>query len=388
MMYRFTDPERSRPSSLCGHLLSLVLVLAPFLAVAGRAHAQVTAPAAPYTAGFRAIYHVDLAREWAGDTSVGRPIRAFVWYPAVPGTGRAMRFGDYFVRAPAPALRLVMRLDSALDARANESFTRWMGAGPFGKLRVSRVDARRNATPMVGSFPVIAYSAGLNDSFEASNSDLFEFLAAQGFIVITVPQLGATAASLDLDVTPADLETQARDLEEALALVRADRALAPDSVIFMGHSMGGTVALVTAMRHPAVRAVVGLDASYAAPGLSTTLAANPYFRPKALAAPVLDLRRADTAWVFGNLSALSGTSCRVVQVEGMSHMGFTNDARITDEYLAGTTAALALRRYHFVRELIVSFLRAAVGRDSAALARFDQELVARSAGMAVVTAIP
>jgi hypothetical protein len=142
------------------------------------------------------------------------------------------------------------------------------------------------------------------------------------------------------------------------------------------------------MRHAAVRAIVGLDASYAAPGLSAMLATNPFFQPKEITAPVLDIRRADTAWVFANLSALSRASRRIVQVNGMSHMGFTNDPRIAGEYLADTTAALALRRNSWVRERILSFLRAALDRDPATLARFDQELVARSTGMAVVTVMP
>jgi dienelactone hydrolase len=312
----------------------------------------------------------------------------YLWYPAQQATGRSMRFGDYLVHPQSPPPGVFRQLDSLLDARATGSLERWLKAERFAALKASHVVARLNATPAAGTFPVIIYSAGLNDSFEASNSYLFECLASQGFTVVTVPQVGTTVSLLDLGTSAADLEIQTRDLEEALGWLRAERSFSLGAVVAMGHSMGGSVALLATMRHPSFRAVIGLDASYAAPGLATALAANPLFAPSQLTVPLLDMRRADPRWDLSVITALSAAPRRLVQVNDMSHMGFTNDARVAADYLVDTTAVLALNRYQFTRDVIVSFLKAVVSADSDALSRFDRFLRTRSAGIAEVTVSP
>ena len=366
----------------------LFLLPPPLIVCVGAANAQTVAPPGPHSVGFRVAYHLDLSRDWSGDRSPGRPLRVYLWYPAQPATGRPMRFGDYLAHAPSPPSGIFRQLDSLLDARATESFARWLKVERLAALKASHVVARLNATPTAGTFPVITYSAGLNDSFEASNSYLFEFLASQGFIVVTVPQVGAKVSSLELDTGAADLEIQTRDLEEALGWLRGNKSFSLGAVVAMGHSMGGSVAMLATMRHPSFRAVIGLDASYAAPGLATLLAANPLFDPQQLTVPLLDIRRADPRWDLSVITALSSAPRRLAQINDMSHMGFTNDARIAADYLADSTAVLALQGYQFTRDVVLAFLKAVVSDDPDALSRFDRYLRSRSAGLAEVTVPP
>src|SRR5258705_6561738 len=129
---------------------------------------------AEHSVGFRVAYHLDLARDWAGGSRSGRPLRVYVWYPAQPATGRLMTFADYVARPGPPSAGVFGQLDSMLDTRATESFTRWLKGDRFAALKASTVVARLDPTPAAGTFPVIVYSAGLNDTFEASNSYLFE----------------------------------------------------------------------------------------------------------------------------------------------------------------------------------------------------------------------
>jgi alpha-beta hydrolase superfamily lysophospholipase len=365
-----------------------LLAILPLIVGLPTSDAQTASQPDEYGVGFRVAHHLDLARDWSGGSTPGRPLRVFLWYPARPAAGRPMTFGDYIDHPMLLAPPIFGQLDGVLNARTTGSFVRWLQADRFAELKRSPVAARLDATPAPGTFPVIVYSSGLNDSFEASNSYLFEFLASQGFIVITIPQLGATVSTLDLGTGAADLEVQTRDLEQALGWLRSERPGSLGPTVAMGHSMGGSVALLAATRHPSFRAVIGLDASYAAPGLATTVAANPLFDARRLTAPLLDIRRADSQWDFSLVSTLSAAPRRLVQVHDMSHMSFTNDARIAADYLADPKATLALRGYQFSRDVVLAFLKTVLSGESDALAGFDRYLRSRSSGIADVTITP
>src|SRR5882724_8661913 len=249
-----------------------------------------------YLAGFRIIYYADYSREWLGRGSRGRPIRIYIWFPAKYGSGKEMRVRDYIDHPTLPPLPLIFaKANELLDKRTAASFETWLGEAAFRSFKRAKVAARMDAAVATGKFPLILYSTGLNDSFQASNSVLFEFLASNGFIVVTVPQLGRKTTNLDLDINPIDLETQTRDLEQAAGRL-LEMKFPVSSECAAGHSMGAFVALLLATRRETVKCVIGMDGSYAAPQLGSKLRQYLLFDSSSYSVPLLDLRRQYDGW--------------------------------------------------------------------------------------------
>lgn len=328
-----------------------------------------------YVAGFRIIYYVDHSREWLGRGIQGRPIRIYVWFPAKHGSGKEMRVGDYIDHRTQPPLPLIFaKANELLDKRTNTSFETWLGEAAFKSFKRAKVTARMDAAAATGHFPLILYSTGLNDSFQASNSVLFEFLASNGFIVVTVPQLGRKATSLDLEIGPSDLETQTRDLEQAAGQL-LEMKFPVSSECAAGHSMGAFVAMLLATRRETVRCVVGMDGSYAAPQLGSKLRQYPLFDSSAYSVPLLDLRRQFDDWDFAIFDLIKRSPVFSVQLGNMEHMSFTNDALISANWnKENRPTSVAVKPYEAIRQEMLSFLKAALGSSEFDSKRFEGEL--------------
>ncbi|HSO75689.1 MAG TPA: hypothetical protein VLU47_12710, partial [Blastocatellia bacterium] len=118
-----------------------------------------------------------------------------------------------------------------------------------------------NATIARGKFPLLMHSVGRNDHQQA-NTVLWEYLASHGYVIATVPQLGASPATPRLTFTPPDVERQRLDVEFALAEMRRFNGADAERIALMGHSAGPVVALLIAAKERAVDAIVSLDGSH------------------------------------------------------------------------------------------------------------------------------
>lgn len=171
----------------------------------------------PFKVGFKIIYRLDYSRSWKpkydthGQLQSGsrvRPIRIDVWYPAdVQAHVSRMPYKDYVYYNAPTGDRVFAEANEMLERRAVSSFHNFLkGDDAFNALMSTPTAAIRNAPPINRKSPLIIYSGGLNDSLQASNAVLFEYLASHGYVVATVPQLGTSSLSLQLGTNPVDLE--------------------------------------------------------------------------------------------------------------------------------------------------------------------------------------
>ncbi|WKN32119.1 prolyl oligopeptidase family serine peptidase [Porifericola rhodea] len=120
-----------------------------------------------------------------------------------------------------------------------------------------KVDAFSNPTLLGGKFPVVVYAP----SYQASsieNFALFEYLASNGFVVISSPSRGTDTRWLEGGTTR-DMETQSRDVEFLLKEIHSYENIDLEKVALIGFSFGGLSNAITVMKNKTIKAIVSLD---------------------------------------------------------------------------------------------------------------------------------
>jgi dienelactone hydrolase len=334
----------------------------------------------PYAVGFRVLYRLDRSRVWeAGDSTTdmdpARPMRVSVWYPAKRnGSGQAMRYGDYVhLATPDRAFR---RLNALLETRDTLSQGgAFVGAESFRpKLNSLPVPARAGAERAPGTFPLLMYSAGWNSSTQHDNSVLAEYLASHGYVVAAVPQVGPSASTFSLRLTPVDLEIQMRDIEFAMGVTRQIPGVDRRALGLIGWSMGGVISLLIEGRNSNVGAVVGLDASFRAASWVGLVTSSQYFLMRRLRAPLLALQSGHPQSVAGQSDAvvdsLHFAPRYLARVPDITHGDFSDFAMIAALYpvrIIDRTADQASRGHEWIVRTVKLFLDGTLKRDARAL---------------------
>ncbi|MCK0109797.1 alpha/beta hydrolase [Flavobacteriaceae bacterium S0825] len=122
---------------------------------------------------------------------------------------------------------------------------------------LERVNAVSNTNVLEGKFPVVVYAP----SYQASsieNFALFEFLASNGFVVISSPSRGTDTRWLERGTTK-DMETQSRDVEFLLKEIHKYESIDFDRTALMGFSFCGLSNAITVMKNKNISAIVSLD---------------------------------------------------------------------------------------------------------------------------------
>ncbi|ALM08247.1 beta-lactamase [Sediminicola sp. YIK13] len=129
---------------------------------------------------------------------------------------------------------------------------------PENKAHLSeKTNAFSNPTLLDGKFPVVVYAP----SYQASsieNFGLFEYLASNGFVVISSPSRGTDTRWLEGGTTR-DMETQSRDVEFLLKEISTYENIDLEKVALMGFSFGGLSNAITVMKNKTIKAIVSLD---------------------------------------------------------------------------------------------------------------------------------
>ncbi|MEW6209319.1 MAG: acyl-CoA thioester hydrolase/BAAT C-terminal domain-containing protein, partial [Acidobacteriota bacterium] len=223
----------------------------------------------PYAVGFRVLYRMDNSRSYFPQSAIdrgasrGRPIRIMVWYPARKmRAALPMRFSDYVMVEPTDSRFAAWnKTRQARDLQTTRNqFAQPDSAPLVDKLMSARVAAFLNAPTAKGSFPLLMHSVGLNDH-QAASTVLWEYLASYGYVIATVPQLGADLLKPRLAFTAADIRVQCEDLQFAMAEMFSFPNVDAGRVALMGHSAGAVVAFLIAEKNKNVDAVVSLDGS-------------------------------------------------------------------------------------------------------------------------------
>lgn len=286
----------------------------------------------PYHVGFRFIYRYDYSRGWKATEDAngypqaegrGRPIRISVWYPAKNrANATRMLYRDYM--PPANGDSVFAELNRLLEGRDAANLRANLTGEEFSSLMMTRVAAIQNAAPQNGGFPLVVYSAGLNNSSQ-DNVVLCEYLASQGYVVVTVPQLGTTSLALNLKLQNAlDLETQALDLQYAIGALHDFPGSDHHRLGVIGYSVGGVVALNLVTRSADVNAMVTLDPTFGVTPFIKMATGSPFYAPTNLRVPWMYMYRAEPATNLAVFDALKYSNRYLLEFTGMLHQDFSS----------------------------------------------------------------
>jgi len=338
-----------------------------------------------YPVGFRFIYKYDYSRGWKTREdangypqaeSRGRPIRVSVWYPAKNRANASrMLYEDYI---PSTARQAgFAELNSLLKKRDVTNLRASLKGEEYNNLVMMRMAAVQNAVPQNGAFPLIVYSAGLNNSSQ-DNVVLCEYLAGHGYVVVTVPQFGTTSLDVNLKFQNAlDLETQALDLQYAIGAVHDLSNINHDRLGIIGYSVGGVVALNSVMRNTDVDAIVTLDPTFGVTPFIRLATDSPYYAPTNLRVPWMYIYRVEPATNLAVSDALKYSDRYRLAFTGMLHQDFSSLPMFSPQSAATPTrtAETAKRGYQTVCRYILNFFNAYLKKDERGL-----EFITRSPG--------
>ena len=150
-------------------------------------------------------------------SDVGRPYQINIWYPCVKGSGQKFSYSKY--------VDLIANQTDFIDSEELSAFSRTEfisktndlgGNGKFTKIQLDSlmelsVISEYNASPIVGSFPVVLYPNGTGPGI---NNITCEFLASHGYIVVGFSAKGRYSSGLE--ISSVGLEVGARDIEFVL----------------------------------------------------------------------------------------------------------------------------------------------------------------------------
>ncbi len=211
-----------------------------------------------FTVGFKHYNAIDSTRTYRihngfNNQYINRPIPISIWYPAtIEKKTDSLIVLDYLK---------VLKEEEEWKNLPDEFLLDWfpyLWNTPENKLHLmENVSAFFNAKFLKGKFPVIVYAP----SYQASsieNFAMFEYLASNGFVVISSPSRGTETRYLEGGTTK-DMETQSRDVEFLLKEINKYENIDVERIALMGFSFGGLSNAITVMKNQRIKALVSLD---------------------------------------------------------------------------------------------------------------------------------
>lgn len=314
---------------------------------------------------------------------VERIVQVGVWYPARTNTGSAIRLGDYIELQEYGLLEAERRHEGVItDQQRADLVETWATYGimtgvdrrAWERLLDTPMRARRDALPVGGPFPLLLMVQGASGSV-ADLMGTAEYLASHGYVVVTAPSRGPdqsiTRSWGDARLTESILDDAEHALGAAAGLPQVDVR----RIGVLGMSRGGLVALLLAMKNPAIDAVVGFD-----PSLESLATASPWFDASRLRVPFLLFQAANRRppAVLGQLPYAE------IQVAGMpalhhvdfSALGMIHTALGVRNRFVTAPDERIRSGLRWVNEQTLAFLDAHVKDDATASARLGAGLEA------------
>lgn len=326
---------------------------------------QAVQPPGKYDVGFERVWEIDHSRVWPRSAFVdslqgpiARPMRVDVWYPARCRSPERMQHRRYLeTEAPDQRFEDLVAVTRAWDEYSYRGLAG--DSASFDRLMLMETGVCAAATAEPGPFPLVLYSAGWFNR-TPDNTVLAEHLASLGYVVAGVPQLNPGLWTYDFRSDPIAVEQQIRDLEFALGHLAMEPQVDRRTVVAMGYSTGGDVALLLQARNPMIDAVVGLDASFTL-GNENNVAGSDFFRPAHHNVPVLALRRPvdDRAAANTVIESLTQAPRWLVEIPGSDHGTFSDDTPGRRFLGAGTKQQEDLHRT--VLDVVERFLESVIG---------------------------
>ncbi len=220
---------------------------------------EINLKAGEYKVGFKHYTINDSTRTYRihnefNNQIIGRPIPISIWYPMKIENSNSEQLTvlNYLE---------ILKEEEEWKNLPNYFLLDWfpyLWNTPQNKAHLSeKVNAFSNPKFLEGNFPIVVYAP----SYQASsieNFALFEYLASNGFVVISSPSRGTDTRWLE-GGTAKDMETQSRDIEFLLKEIHKYQNIKHDKIALMGFSFGGLSNAITVMKNRNISAVVSLD---------------------------------------------------------------------------------------------------------------------------------
>lgn len=283
--------------------------------------------------GYRTVWLNDPARPMPDGAP--RPMQASVWYPAEanPGTP-ALTYRDYLSLA-ASELKDGPADESEVNDEVNRFLSQLEGANVSSESASALIDSVMAARPDVpaaqGTFPLVLLAQGHGNS-PNRQTVMCEYLASQGFVVITMPsQARISGFPKDEADAMTKVVEQADDLS-FLALHSSEISPAGTrGLAVVGYSFGARSALAYAMRGGEAKAVISIDGGIGNAQGKELVETASWYAPDSFSIPLLHVYQPGDSMVepdFDVIDRLSASDRLLVRVGGLKHGHFSNSGML------------------------------------------------------------
>ncbi|HEX6732315.1 MAG TPA: acyl-CoA thioester hydrolase/BAAT C-terminal domain-containing protein [Pyrinomonadaceae bacterium] len=297
----------------------------------------------PYRVGYKTVLTHDLSRPAITVDADGRKINSLhpgrqmqigVWYPATKSTrSRSMLFEEYVYLlkqelefAPLSA----NQRSQAVALFVKEPLSRGSSEERLQRLMKTTTRAIKNAPPTRMRFPLIVYA----HIAPSANNIMCEYLASHGYVVATIPWKGTFEYNLDVGLT--GVETQIKDIEFAIGLLRKEPNIAADKIAVIGMSFGAISVLGLQTRNSDIDAVISLDGGIGSSFGAAVVQRTPYYSLWRITKPLLHLYGLDVPGTdLSYLDTLKYSRRYLIAFPGMRHADFTNQGML-EHFVPGT----------------------------------------------------
>lgn len=282
-----------------------------------------------YKIGFKVFSYYDSTRT-INNPKGYRPVQISCWYPAkVHGFNKEMTYKDYFLLSAVETNYHIS--DSAKD-NAVINYKKLLAGNGIDESAVDKwfeqkMLAVKDATPAKGKFPLIVVAQG---NYHSAHHQAFlcEFLASNGYVVITTPsQTRITGQLTDVSQAVESTDDQVKDMQFAIHSLRKFNNIDFNNIALLGHSFGGRSIQVLQMMDKDVKCLVSLDGGL---GLNTAVddikkASN--FDPAKMDVPLLHFYE-DTETMlkpdFRLIDSFKKSKRFLVKINDMHHFYFSS----------------------------------------------------------------
>ncbi|HLA11918.1 MAG TPA: hypothetical protein VJ023_15130 [Pyrinomonadaceae bacterium] len=330
-----------------------------------------------YSVGYRAVFTYDLTRpfiKWDAQgreivpAGKGRQMQISVWYPAHnAGRKPLMRFEEYVYLAAQelefspPTLE---KRRQAVDDFMKGPLSQGASADRLWALLRMKTNAIKDAIPAKGSFPLVVYA----HVPPSGNSILCEYLASHGFVVAAISWKGTFEYNLDVGLT--GVETQIKDIEFVIGVLKADKQVDSDKIAIIGMSFGAISALGLQTRNGDVDALISLDGGIGSVFGANVVQRTAYYSLSRITTPLIHLYGSNvTGTDLSYLYSLKYSERYLVGFTGMRHRDFTNIGMFEHfvPNISGKPGGNTKIGFEWVSRYALDFLRTYLGGDRESL---------------------
>lgn len=218
-----------------------------------------------YKVGYQNITTTDSSRNYKpaiskSDKFYYRPVEIDIWYPAINIENKLpIPYGEFLNLLEQRSNRFQNdTVYKSLTTELVQYLSINLHIGDTSKLTHLKTSSYLNAAAIREPFPSILYLSAYNGmSYE--NLNLFEWLAAHGYIVACITSVGRYPGNMS--TKSADLMEQVYDGYFTLNLLKTRVDVDSTKIGAIGYSWGGLAALILAMKTIDLKAVLSLDGS-------------------------------------------------------------------------------------------------------------------------------